>query len=190
MPRWRRPKQHRAGAVSSAAVIVRGPATGGADAAPPPSSEHGRRRRRSTGDTGLWFVPIGEVLPAKRWSFSVYSVNFDYDQGFTDVSNWPVTFGFGLANRAEIFGAWTLVRRIDRDVRPIFVPQPASAASSTTTRSFGRGGPTISSGICWLGGKVNLLSQFTPGTRGVCRTWHDQDPHREGRRRGRRQRQG
>ena len=23
------------------------------------------------GDTGLWFVPTGEVLPAKRWSFSV-----------------------------------------------------------------------------------------------------------------------
>ena len=22
------------------------------------------------GDTGLWFVPTGEVLPAKKWSFS------------------------------------------------------------------------------------------------------------------------
>ena len=39
------------------------------------------------GDTGLWFVPTGEVLPAKRWSFSVYRVNFDYNEGFTDVSN-------------------------------------------------------------------------------------------------------
>ena len=53
------------------------------------------------GDTGLWFVPTGEVLPARRWSFSVYRVNFDYDEGFTDVSNWPITFGVGLGDRAE-----------------------------------------------------------------------------------------
>ena len=31
-----------------------------------------------TGDTGLWFVPTGEVLPARRWSFSLYRVNFYY----------------------------------------------------------------------------------------------------------------
>ena len=56
------------------------------------------------GDTGLWYVPTGEVLPNKRWSGSAYRVNFDDNQGFTDVSNWPVTFGYGLKDRAEIFG--------------------------------------------------------------------------------------
>ena len=56
------------------------------------------------GDTGLWYVPTGEVLPDKRWSMSAYRVNFDDNQGFTDVSNWPVTFGYGLKDRAEIFG--------------------------------------------------------------------------------------
>src|SRR6476620_6375775 len=60
------------------------------------------------GDTGLWFVPTGEILPAKKWSLSVYRVNFDRDQGFTDVSDWPLTVGVGVADRAEIFGAWTL----------------------------------------------------------------------------------
>src|SRR4026207_432535 len=72
------------------------------------------------GDTGLWFVPTGEVLPAKRWSFSLYRVNFDYVEGFTDVSNWPITFGAGLGGKVEIFGAVQAVRRIDRDARPIF----------------------------------------------------------------------
>ena len=60
--------------------------------------------------------PTGEVLPAKRWSGSGYRVNFDHQQGFSDVSNWPVTFGFGVSDRAEIFGAWTVIRRIDRDI--------------------------------------------------------------------------
>src|SRR5215211_1482394 len=57
------------------------------------------------GDTGLWFVPTGEVLPAKKWSFSAYRVNFDTTEGFMDVSDWPVTLGVGLGDRAEIFGA-------------------------------------------------------------------------------------
>ncbi|HET7618932.1 MAG TPA: hypothetical protein VFK20_10515, partial [Vicinamibacterales bacterium] len=33
------------------------------------------------GDTGLWYVPTGEVLPARKFSISAYRVNFDDDQG-------------------------------------------------------------------------------------------------------------
>ena len=79
------------------------------------------------GDTGLWYVPTGEVLPHKKWSMSAYRVNFDDNQGFTDVSNWPITFGYGVGDRAEIFGALTVVNRIDRDIRPLFVPSIAGA---------------------------------------------------------------
>ncbi|HEX2340017.1 MAG TPA: hypothetical protein VHI98_06010, partial [Vicinamibacterales bacterium] len=70
------------------------------------------------GDTGLWFVPTGEVLPDRRWSFSLYRTNFDFEQGFTDVSVWPITFGYGLRDRVELFGAIRAVTRIDRDTRP------------------------------------------------------------------------
>src|SRR4029079_13013181 len=73
------------------------------------------------GDTGLGMVPTGEVLPRKKWSISAYRVNFDDNQGFTDVSNWPLTFAFGVGDRAEIFASWVLVNRIDRDIRPLFV---------------------------------------------------------------------
>src|SRR3954468_15255847 len=98
------------------------PSTSTASQSAPPAAESTETRPATTtfmGDTGLWFVPTGEVLPAKRWSVSAYRVKYDYNQGFTDVSNWPLTFAFGLGNRADVFGAWTLVRRIDRDVRPI-----------------------------------------------------------------------
>src|SRR6478735_5523399 len=73
------------------------------------------------GDTGLWYVPTGEVLPRKRWSFSAYRVNFDDNQGFTDVSNWPVTFAVGVADRAEIFASVVAVSRVDRDIQPLFL---------------------------------------------------------------------
>jgi outer membrane protein OmpA-like peptidoglycan-associated protein len=113
------------------------------------------------GDTGLWFVPIGEVLPARKWSVSAYRVNYDYNQGFTDVSNWPLTFGFGLGNRAEVFGAWTLVRRIDRDVRPIFLPSQPQAGGVVNDYPFVRQGWSDNQlGDLWVGTKVNLLSEY------------------------------
>ena len=113
------------------------------------------------GDTGLWFVPTGEVLPAKRWSLSAYRVNFDRDQGFTDVSDWPLTFGIGAGDRAEIFGAWTLVRRIDRDVRPLFVSTQPIAGGVVNEHPFVRQGWSDNQlGDLWLGAKVNLTSQW------------------------------
>ncbi|HTH03090.1 MAG TPA: hypothetical protein VL882_22605, partial [Vicinamibacterales bacterium] len=64
-----------------------------AQTSPPPTTSTDTRPATTTvnGDTGLWFVPTGEILPAKKWSVSAYRVNFDRNQGFTDVSDWPVT---------------------------------------------------------------------------------------------------
>ena len=131
-------------------------------AMPEPSSSDVRPATTTPmGDTGLWFVPTGEILPAKRWSVSAYRVNFDHQQGFTDVSNWPVTFGVGLGDRAEIFGAWTLVRRVDRDSRPIFRPTDATSGGLINEYPFLRLGWSDNQlGDFWVGGKVNLLSEW------------------------------
>ena len=111
------------------------------------------------GDTGLWFVPTGEVLPAGRWSVSAYRVNFDFNEGFTDVSNWPVTLGYGLGDRAEIFGAFDVIRRIDRDVRPVFTStQGGGMANEYPFANDGWSGNRL--GDLWLGAKVNLTSQW------------------------------
>lgn len=114
----------------------------------------------ASGDTGLWFVPTGEILPARKWSLSAYRVNFDHDQGFTDVSRWPVTFGIGLADRLELFGAFTTVTRIDRDLRPLFnplLPRFGGVVNEYPFVTDGWSGNQI--GDLWLGGKINLTSQ-------------------------------
>jgi hypothetical protein len=129
----------------------------------PPSSSAETRPATTTpmGDTGLWFVPTGEVLPAKRWSASAYRVNFDYQQGFTDVSNWPATFGYGIKDRVEIFGAFTAVRRIDRDSRPIFRPRDSDSGGLINDYPFAKLGWSDNQiGDLWVGGKLNLLSQY------------------------------
>ena len=130
---------------------------------PPATSPSDTRPATTTvnGDTGLWFVPTGEIVPAKKYSVSAYRVNFDRDQGFTDVSDWPVTFAFGAADRAEIFGAWTLVRRVDRDVRPLYVPDQPVAGGLVNEAPFLRQGWSDNQlGDLWLGAKINLMSQW------------------------------
>jgi len=132
-----------------------------------PSIETRPATTTATGDTGLWFVPTGDVLPAGSWSLSAYYVNVDYQQGFTDVSTWPVTFAAGLGRRVEIFGAWSLVTRIDRDVRPLFSSNTAGTASNPggVVNEF----PFVSHG--WsgshlgdlrIGGKIDLTSHRAP----------------------------
>jgi outer membrane protein OmpA-like peptidoglycan-associated protein len=131
---------------------------------PAPDTYTGETRPATTtilGDTGLWFVPTGEILPAKRWSASAYRVNFDYNEGFTDVSNWPVTFGYGIGNKVEIVGAWDLVRRIDRDSRPIFRPADSRSGGLVNDYPFVSGGWSDNQlGDFWVGGKANLMSEY------------------------------
>jgi outer membrane protein OmpA-like peptidoglycan-associated protein len=90
-------------------------------------------------------------------------VNFDYEQGFTDVSNFPVSFGVGLRERAEIFGAWTVVRRIDRDVRPLFFPTFGGVPGAGVVNEYpfsSRGWSGNQLGDLWVGAKLNLTSQY------------------------------
>jgi peptidoglycan-associated lipoprotein len=111
------------------------------------------------GDTGIWFVPTGEVLPANKWSFSVFRANFDRRQGLTDVNNFGLTGAFGIADHLEIFASWRLVR-IDRDVRPTFVPdEPTFGGVSQEFPYVRRGWSKTLGGPVMVGGKWALLSQ-------------------------------
>jgi outer membrane protein OmpA-like peptidoglycan-associated protein len=137
------------------------PASSSAQA--PPATDVQTRPATTTfmGDTGLWNVPTADVLPARRWSVSAYRVNFDTTQGFQDVSRWPITFGVGVGDRAEIFGAWTLVTRIDRDIRPLFVSSVGQAGGFAAEAPLARDGWSGNQlGDLWVGGKVNLASQW------------------------------
>ena len=110
------------------------------------------------GDTGLWFVPTAETMPSGRWSFSVFRANFDRRQGLTDVSQVGFTAAVAVG-RAELFGSWRTVR-LDRDVRPIFVPaEPVFGGVSQEYPYIRRGWSKTLGGPLIVGGKVSLTSQ-------------------------------
>ena len=112
------------------------------------------------GDTGLWFVPTGEVLRDKTWSASAYRINWDVRQGFTDISHFEGTFAFGMKNRAEIFGAVRFITRIDRDTRPIFGFGGDRFGGVDNNYPFVREGWIGNKfGDTFIGAKINLLSE-------------------------------
>src|ERR1700710_1776450 len=76
------------------------------------------------GDTGIWFVPTAEVLPAGKWSVSGYRRGTNYVQGYTNVADFAGTFAVGISNRVEVFGSFLFDTRIDRDLRPLFGSEP------------------------------------------------------------------
>src|SRR5437899_13106699 len=56
-----------------------------------PTSQSSDASRPATttffGDTGLWFVPTAEVLPAGTWSASGYRRGTNWIQGYTNVGD-------------------------------------------------------------------------------------------------------
>src|SRR5687767_10589635 len=111
------------------------------------------------GDTGLWFVPTAETLPAGKLSFSVFRANFDRRQGLTDVNQLGLTGAIGLGDRFELFGSWRLVR-LDRDVQPTFIPgEPTFGGVSQEYPYLRRGWSKTLGGPVTVGGKWSLISQ-------------------------------
>ena len=76
------------------------------------------------GDRGLWFVPTAEVPAQREWSVSLYRSDLANNQGFTQVTFWPVTASVGVGRRVELFGSLHALTRIDRDTRPMYDTDP------------------------------------------------------------------
>ncbi len=106
------------------------------------------------GDTGLWYVPTGEVLPRGRWSFSAYRTNWDREEAFSDISNFRATFAFGATERVEVFGNVDLQRRIDADRRPV------RAGGTPMDEPLIFQGWSTGFGDIRLGGKFNITAPY------------------------------
>ena len=133
-----------------------------AQAATSPSSDESTRSATTTffGDTGLWFVPTGEVLGHGKWSVSGYRRGTNYIQGFSNVGDIAGTFAVGIKDRAEIFGSFLVDTRVDRDLRPLFT---GNTDVGRHYRSQPAGAPVLDRRQRRrpvLGAKFNLWSEF------------------------------
>jgi len=111
------------------------------------------------GDTGLWYVPTAEVLGKGKWSTSGYRRGTNWIQGYTNVADFAGTFAVGIKNRAEIFGSFLVDTRIDRDIRPIFVNDPAFGGIIDRYPQANKYWSGDNLGDLYLGVKYNLWSE-------------------------------
>jgi outer membrane protein OmpA-like peptidoglycan-associated protein len=134
-----------------------------ASTAQPPSTSPSTSTRpaftTADGDTGLWYVPTAEVLARGKWSASGYRTSFNYVEGFSNVGDFPLTFGVGLSRGVEIFGAFHAVTRIDRDIRPIFTSNPDVGGVIDRYPFVTTGWTGSKVGDFLVGAKINLLSE-------------------------------
>ena len=98
------------------------------------------------GDTGLWFIPTGEVLKPGGWAFGAYRTELDFKQGSTDVAHSPGRWRLvqALARRSLPRFAWSRPSIAIR-VRCSRLRTRRSVAWSTSIRSSERAGRAITS---------------------------------------------
>jgi outer membrane protein OmpA-like peptidoglycan-associated protein len=111
------------------------------------------------GDTGLWYVPTAEVLPNGKWSASGYRRGTNYIQGYTNVADFAGTFAYGFRGRTEIFGSLLVDTRIARDLRPVFVNDPAFGGIVARNPLVNQGWTGDNFGDMYLGAKYNFWSE-------------------------------
>jgi outer membrane protein OmpA-like peptidoglycan-associated protein len=129
--------------------------------APADSSESRPATTTFFGDTGLWFVPTAEVVPAGKWSASGYRRGTNYIQGYTNIGDFAGTFSFGIKDRAEIFGSFLVDTRIDRDLRPLFVNDPTYGGFVDRYPRVNTTWTGDNLGDFYVGAKVNIWSERT-----------------------------
>jgi outer membrane protein OmpA-like peptidoglycan-associated protein len=107
----------------------------------------------------LWYVPTGEVLAQGAWSAGVYRRGQNFRQGFTNVSDITATFGVGLMGNVEIFGSFSLVTRIDRDLRPLFSSDPETGGPVGQYPLVNSPWSGNALGDLLIGAKINFLNE-------------------------------
>jgi outer membrane protein OmpA-like peptidoglycan-associated protein len=111
------------------------------------------------GDTGLWFVPTADVLPRHEWSAGGFRSGFTLKQGFTSVNELNGTFAFGAFQGFEIFGALTVDRSLQRNLRPLFTTDQGVGGSDVSFPQVSAGATGNHLGDLYLGFKTQLLSE-------------------------------
>jgi outer membrane protein OmpA-like peptidoglycan-associated protein len=111
------------------------------------------------GDTGLWYVPTAEVLPGGRYAIGGYRIGRNEVEGFSNVADFEATVAAGVGRGIELYAAFKLVTRIDRDLRPIFTTSGKVGGVVPAHPFVTRGWSGNHLGDLIVGAKLNLMTE-------------------------------
>src|SRR5262245_20464200 len=160
----------RSMAVAAAYLLWAAAAGAQSSSTPASSSEQTTRPATTTffGDTGIWFVPTGEVVPGGKVAASGYRRGTNFIQGYSNVADFAGTFSFGIADRAEVFGSFLFDTRIDRDLRPLFGTEKEFAGFMDRYPRVTQPWTGDNVGDFFVGVKFNFLSEYRQNPAAVA----------------------
>jgi outer membrane protein OmpA-like peptidoglycan-associated protein len=109
----------------------------------------GRVATTIDGDAGLWWLPTADTNGAKNTRGSVERNSRNTGQGLMNVANFTANVSYGFTDRFDIFGAWDIVTRVDRDNQVLFVPSDDERGGIDTFVPYVR--------ERWIGNKIGDL---------------------------------
>jgi peptidoglycan-associated lipoprotein len=112
----------------------------------PQDEPPGRVATTVDGDSGLWWVPTADTNGAKKSRGSLERNSRNTGQGLMNVANFTANVSYGFTNRFDIFGAWDVITRVDRDNQVLFVPNDDERGGIDTFVPYVR--------ERWIGNKV------------------------------------
>ena len=113
-------------------------------------------------------MPTAEILQHGQFSVSGYRRGTNYIQGYTNVADFTGTFGVGIRDRLELFGSFLFDTRIDRDIRPLFLNDPAFGGFVNRYPLVNTPWTGDRIGDLYVGAKVSLLSEHRQNPAAVA----------------------
>lgn len=109
-----------------------------------------------SGSTGLFYLPSAYTVAKGKTSFSLYRNNLDRNPKDLDASTIGVSLGYGITDKAEIFGTFGVQRNdVDKAFQPGFVNDFPNAGRQTTSPGWQSGAADAIVGV-----KFKLLDDY------------------------------
>ncbi|HWI16787.1 MAG TPA: OmpA family protein [Vicinamibacterales bacterium] len=130
--------------------------------------QRGRVAITTDGDAGLWWLPVADTNGKKKHRGSVQRNSFNTPQGQMNVANFTANVSYGLADRVDVFAAWDVIQRVDRDNQQLFNSDPERGGVDPRVPFANERWSGNKMGDLRVGAKFGLLSEAAGNPFGLA----------------------
>ena len=130
--------------------------------------QRGRVAITTDGDAGLWWLPVADTNGKKKHRGSVQRNSFNTPQGQMNVANFTANVSYGLADRVDVFAAWDVIQRVDRDNQQLFNSDPERGGVDPRVPFASERWSGNKMGDLRVGAKFGLLSEAAGNPFGLA----------------------
>jgi len=88
------------------------------------------------GDAGLWWVPVADTNGKGMWRGSAQRNSRNTPQGLMNIADFTANVSYGFGERFDVYAAFDVIERVDRDIATLFVPSDDDQGGIDTMRPY------------------------------------------------------